>query len=621
MRRRLRAARARDGGDRRPARLLHAGRRVRAGPSVRRRHARRARSGDRVGARFGRSARRRRRAPRCAGRVGTRRRSGGHRVERHDDRRRDRPRDLRAVREVRRRREGPQRRARRRRSSRRSPRSTPPSRPRRARARGAAARIRTRASCWARRTSSSRSAATTRCAPIRERCNVDARFVPFGHRAGIGLLAHDAAAALDARLADRIVRDALLYDGEGCLSLHALFVEADGETLARVAATLAAALERVAIEFPGGERAPQRTARVAQYRDAAAFRAAGGRGAMLRAADAVLVVDPPPADALPFLPRVLPLIPVAGDDDVAAYVRAHRLPVQSLGIGDAGDAAVALAARIGAVRVGAVRRDAGSAAGRASRRASAYRRLRALDRPRMTVVARTALARARRRARALRSARRHVSRRRLSRVLGERARRDRRGRRRQPLPGPHVRVRRRRDGAHERARRARDRGAGARADPRHGRRAPDRGAHAPARAARRAGAGRPVQDVPLDVGRRSRRVRAQDGAARHGQAARDRVPRRVPRALARRARGRRASTSSASRSRRSSPTARRSCAIPGARRRRSVRDPRACADALERDPDDRAPSCSNRSKAAAASSCRRTVFCARFARCATRAAS
>ncbi len=186
---------------------------------------------------------------------------------------------------------------------------------------------------------------------IRDRCSAEARFVPFGHRAGIGILTRDAAVALDAAAAERIARDALLYDGEGCLSLHALFVEAADETLARVAATLAAAFERVAVEFPGGARSPARIARVAQYRDAAAFRAASGHGTVLRASDAVLVVEPPAADAPPFLPRVLPLIPVASVDAVAAYVLAHRIPVQIVGSATADDGTVALAERIGAVRV------------------------------------------------------------------------------------------------------------------------------------------------------------------------------------------------------------------------------------------------------------------------------
>jgi hypothetical protein len=186
---------------------------------------------------------------------------------------------------------------------------------------------------------------------IRARCATEARFVAFGHRASIGQLTREDVAAFDDDLAEQIARDALLYDGEGCLSLHALFVDAGEDALRRVAATLAEACERVAVEFPGGARSPGRTAAVAAYRGAAAFRAAGGRGAVLRAADVTLVVDPPDAEPPPFLPRVIPLIAVTGDAAVARYVAEHDLPVQALGVTTADPRALALGEQIGAVRV------------------------------------------------------------------------------------------------------------------------------------------------------------------------------------------------------------------------------------------------------------------------------
>ncbi|HZO94496.1 MAG TPA: acyl-CoA reductase [Candidatus Baltobacteraceae bacterium] len=194
---------------------------------------------------------------------------------------------------------------------------------------------------------------------IRARCATEARFVPFGHRASVGRLTRDDVAALDDELADRIVRDALLYDGEGCLSLHALFVDAGneearaapgGDVRRSIAATLAAACERVGVEFPAVARSPDADAPVAAYRNLAAFRAASGRGGVYRAGGATLVADASHDDPPPLLPRVLPLY--AGDDDaLAAYVAAHRLPVQALGVVTPDERAVALAQRVGAVRV------------------------------------------------------------------------------------------------------------------------------------------------------------------------------------------------------------------------------------------------------------------------------
>jgi hypothetical protein len=186
---------------------------------------------------------------------------------------------------------------------------------------------------------------------VRAACGVETRFVPFGHRASIGRLTHDEAAALDAPLAENILRDALLYDGEGCLSLHALFVDADGAALTRIGALLAAAAERVAVEFPPSQQSVARDAAVASYRNLAAFRAASGRGTVLRRGGATILLDTLAADPPPFLPRVLPVIARSDDDAITAYVHAHRLPVQALGVARADEAALALARRIGAVRV------------------------------------------------------------------------------------------------------------------------------------------------------------------------------------------------------------------------------------------------------------------------------
>jgi hypothetical protein len=185
---------------------------------------------------------------------------------------------------------------------------------------------------------------------IRGRCGVETRFVPFGHRASIGRLSARGVQEFDAMRADALVRDALLYDGEGCLSLHATFVTGRTGALAQVASLLAAAGERAALEFPIGTRSPERTAAIAGYRNLARYRSTTRGGAMIEGGNAVVVeasLDAPP----PFLPGALVVIPISGDDDVAAYVAAHRLPVQALGVDTVDADSIALAARIGAVRV------------------------------------------------------------------------------------------------------------------------------------------------------------------------------------------------------------------------------------------------------------------------------
>ena len=148
-------------------------------------------------------------------------------------------------------------------------------------------------------------------------------------------------------------RDALLYDGDGCLSLHLLFVErAPGAAHERFVDVLAGACAANAIEFPAGPRKPARAARVSAYAAAAAFRAANHAGRVVRAPDGAwtIVVDPSAGDLPPFGGGVIPIVFVDGIADAAAYVERHALPLQALGV-TAGTDARELTERLGAVRV------------------------------------------------------------------------------------------------------------------------------------------------------------------------------------------------------------------------------------------------------------------------------
>ena len=191
---------------------------------------------------------------------------------------------------------------------------------------------------------------------IRAACAPDATFVPFGHRASAGYVDRAALGGDLAALTSAIARDALLYDGDGCLSLHVLFLEraGDGRTQPFVDA-LVAACEAAAIEFPLGRRDATRGARSASYAAGAAFRAANGAGTARRAPDGAwsIVVDPPFGELPPFGAGTIPIILVDGPAEAAAYVTRHGLPLQALGVpAERDDDAVAdLAVRLGAVRI------------------------------------------------------------------------------------------------------------------------------------------------------------------------------------------------------------------------------------------------------------------------------
>ncbi len=252
---RLSTARASDGGDLRPARLHDPRRRVRARPALWRNHGPGHVRGDRKRTRRARGARRRRLARRPARSVGARRRPRYDRLERRDDRRRHPAARLRSVREVHGDGQRPQRRAghRVRRNARRGMSRTSHAAvdarswtggddPGEARALGEADVVVAFGGPEA-------------LLAIRGACAPDATFVPFGHRASAGYYRgnDDVAADIDT-IAAGAARDALLYDGEGCLSLHVIFVEGDDATLDAFAAALTGACCAAAIEFPPGTR-------------------------------------------------------------------------------------------------------------------------------------------------------------------------------------------------------------------------------------------------------------------------------------------------------------------------------------------------------------------------------
>ncbi|MFZ1125860.1 MAG: acyl-CoA reductase [Candidatus Baltobacteraceae bacterium] len=156
------------------------------------------------------------------------------------------------------------------------------------------------------------------------------RFVPFGHRTSVGYvtrtsLGDEAAARRCARAA---ALDALLYDGDGCLSLHALFVERGGAIEPeRFARLVSEACDEVAVEFPAG---PLHDERAALYRKRLLFRAAQGAGAVHSGAHGghTVAYDPPGDEPPPLFARTLALHAVRGPGEALAYLREHALPLE-----------------------------------------------------------------------------------------------------------------------------------------------------------------------------------------------------------------------------------------------------------------------------------------------------
>ncbi len=168
---------------------------------------------------------------------------------------------------------------------------------------------------------------------IRAMLRPGARFVGFGHRTSVGYVTRDTLATqANAWVAARAAaRDALLYDGDGCLSSHAVLVESGAAVVpSAFAAMLAEACASVAVEFPAGYAA--RDPALTAYLRAAEFRASQGRAAVYadhRAPHAV-TFEASHTIAPPLLRRTVACFSVDGPDDALAYVRRHALPLEGI---------------------------------------------------------------------------------------------------------------------------------------------------------------------------------------------------------------------------------------------------------------------------------------------------
>lgn len=190
---------------------------------------------------------------------------------------------------------------------------------------------------------------------ISSRMRPGARFIGYGSRASAGYVAREVLSdrTAAAAIARGAARDLVLYESEGCLSLHVLFVERNAAlSLQDFGALLAAALEEANVEFPIGRRDEGAIAAISHLRNVAAFRAAGGNGAVFanENADYAVIVDQPPSEPPPFLPRTIGIIAVDGPDDALAYLRAHGVLLEAFAL--SGDRADLVR---GAVEAGAVR--------------------------------------------------------------------------------------------------------------------------------------------------------------------------------------------------------------------------------------------------------------------------
>jgi hypothetical protein len=181
------------------------------------------------------------------------------------------------------------------------------------------------------------------------------RFIPYATKASAGYVAREmlASQAEAHRVAAAAARDLVLYDTEGCLSLHALFVERGGLVSAeQFSCILAASIADAARAFPLGPRSPEVAAQLAHARDLAAFRASGRQGVYTDERSTYLAVLDPPVDSPPaFLPRALVIHSVDAPAEAAAYLDRHGIALEALAVAGGRSDILDLGVRLGAARV------------------------------------------------------------------------------------------------------------------------------------------------------------------------------------------------------------------------------------------------------------------------------
>jgi hypothetical protein len=173
--------------------------------------------------------------------------------------------------------------------------------------------------------------------------------VPFqahGHRVSLGIVFDDP----DFASVEAAARDVSLYDQQGCLSPHVIYVAGDARAYAE---RLAAAMEAFNRHTPRGAIGLSEMAAIADLRASAAFRAAGGKSVALwqsaASTDWTVIYEEEPTFTASPLNRVVFVKPLPAA--LAAALAPVRHWLGAIGIWPATEAHAALVAGLGASRI------------------------------------------------------------------------------------------------------------------------------------------------------------------------------------------------------------------------------------------------------------------------------
>jgi len=173
---------------------------------------------------------------------------------------------------------------------------------------------------------------------IRRQVPVTTRFLPYGHKLGLGLIARDVLDAQRGLATARLAaHDVVRYDQQGCYSPHLFYVERGGRVAPReFAQYLASELGNLERRFPRRALALEDATAVAGWRQSVEL-------ATLAASGSALIGDAGATWAVAYADSVQPLAPTATHrsiqvvavdslDEVVAQIEPHRTFLQTVGL-------------------------------------------------------------------------------------------------------------------------------------------------------------------------------------------------------------------------------------------------------------------------------------------------
>lgn len=173
---------------------------------------------------------------------------------------------------------------------------------------------------------------------FRRRTPANAAFIGYGHKISFAMIGRQALAGSRAPDCARLVaRDTAMFDQQGCVSPHIVYVEAGGEvTPRRWAELLAGAMADVERELPRGVLDPGEASAIRQLRGAVEFRQLSGADDVLHESDGstawTVVYQSDPTFESSCLNRVIRVKEVDDLDSVSALLEPLEGVLQTVGL-------------------------------------------------------------------------------------------------------------------------------------------------------------------------------------------------------------------------------------------------------------------------------------------------